>query len=75
MFSWIFIFRLLQIPKFVSAFSYNISVCYYKISEEFHHEGDVVIGAFFPLHTFYSLKKMSHSTIPYYYLDNVIHSW
>lgn len=51
---------------------FNISRCYYIISEEFHHEGDVVIGAFFPLHTFYTEKKMPHSTLPYQYLDNYI---
>uniref|UniRef100_A0A8C6IK38 Vomeronasal 2, receptor 100 n=1 Tax=Mus spicilegus TaxID=10103 RepID=A0A8C6IK38_MUSSI len=72
MFSCIFIFCLLQIPKFISAIMFNISRCYYTISEEFHHEGDVVIGAFFPLHTFYTEKKMPHSTLPYQYLDNYI---
>uniref|UniRef100_A0A338P7D4 Vomeronasal 2, receptor 95 n=1 Tax=Mus musculus TaxID=10090 RepID=A0A338P7D4_MOUSE len=72
MFSWIFIFWFLQINKFVSAANYIISSCYYKISEEFHHEGDVVIGAFLPLHTFHTGKKKPHSTIPYYYLDNKI---
>uniref|UniRef100_A0A8C6N4L0 Vomeronasal 2, receptor 95 n=1 Tax=Mus spicilegus TaxID=10103 RepID=A0A8C6N4L0_MUSSI len=72
MFSWIFIFWFLQINKFVSAAIYNISSCYYKISEEFHREGDVVIGAFLPLHTFHTGKKKPHLTIPYYYLDNKI---
>ena len=69
MLSCIFIFWFLQINKFVSAFTYDISRCYYKISEEFHHEGDVVIGAFFPLHTFYTEKRMPHPTVPYQYLD------
>uniref|UniRef100_A0A8C6IFK6 Vomeronasal 2, receptor 93 n=1 Tax=Mus spicilegus TaxID=10103 RepID=A0A8C6IFK6_MUSSI len=72
MFSWIFIFWLLQIPKLVSAFTFKISRCYYIITEEFHHEGDFMIGAFFPLHTFYTEKKMSHSTIPYKYLDGYV---
>uniref|UniRef100_A0A8C6II13 Vomeronasal 2, receptor 99 n=1 Tax=Mus spicilegus TaxID=10103 RepID=A0A8C6II13_MUSSI len=72
MFTWIFIFWFMQINKCVSDFTYNISSCYYKISEEFHHEGDVVIGAFFPLHTFHTRKEKPHSTIPYYYLDNKI---
>lgn len=72
MFSWIFIFWLLQILKFVSAIVFNISRCYYIITEEFHHEGDIVIGAFFPLHTFYTGKKMPHPTLPYQYLDNYI---
>ena len=72
MFSWIFILWLLQISKFVSAFILNISRCYYIITEEFHHEGDVVIGAFFPLHTYYTGKKMPHPTVPYLYLDNYI---
>jgi vomeronasal 2 receptor len=62
----------MQINKCVSALIYNISSSYYKISEEFHHEGDVMIGAFFPLHTFHTRKEKPHSTIPYYYLDNKI---
>ena len=67
--SLILIFWLLQVPKFFSSIIFNISRCYYIISEEFHHEGDVVIGAFFPLHTFYTEKRMPHPTVPYQYLD------
>lgn len=37
-FTWIFIFWILQILKFVSAFVFNISRCYYIITEEFHYE-------------------------------------
>eukprot|EP00072_Mus_musculus_P003279 NP_001098010.1 vomeronasal receptor Vmn2r91 precursor [Mus musculus] len=70
--SWILIFWLLQVPKFFSAIMFNISRCYYIITEEFHHEGDVLIGAFFPLHTFYTGKKMPNSAVPYQYLDNYI---
>ncbi|XP_028622255.1 vomeronasal type-2 receptor 116-like isoform X1 [Grammomys surdaster] len=73
MFSWIFIPWLLQIPKVFSATdTVNISKCYYRITEHFHHEGDVMIGAFFPLHTFYTMKKKPHPTLLYQYLDNHI---
>ncbi|XP_028622271.1 vomeronasal type-2 receptor 116-like [Grammomys surdaster] len=73
MFSWIFIPWLLQIPKVFSATdTVNISKCYYRITEHFHHEGEVMIGAFFPLHTFYTMKEKPHSTLPYQYLDNYI---
>ncbi|XP_052025797.1 vomeronasal type-2 receptor 116-like [Apodemus sylvaticus] len=74
MFYWIFISLFLQIPKFVSAFkTSNISLCFYKTPEDFHHEGDVVIGAFFPIHTYYSPNKVPHPTIPYQYVDNYLH--
>ena len=70
MFSWIFIFWLLQIPKLFSAFIFHIIRYYNIITEEFHPEGDVVISAFFLLHMFYTGKKMSLSTIPDQSLDN-----
>ncbi|XP_031207746.1 vomeronasal type-2 receptor 116-like [Mastomys coucha] len=73
MFSCIFISSLFLIAKFVSTFIHvNISKCFYKITEDFHHEGDVVIGAFFPLHTYYTKNKIPHSYLPYYYKDNYL---
>uniref|UniRef100_A0A3B2WAK9 Vomeronasal 2, receptor 108 n=1 Tax=Mus musculus TaxID=10090 RepID=A0A3B2WAK9_MOUSE len=73
MFSCIFISSLLLIAKFVLTFMHvNISKCFYKITEDFHHEGDVVIGAFFPLHTYYTKNKIPHSYLPYYYKDNYL---
>ncbi|XP_076783579.1 vomeronasal type-2 receptor 116-like [Arvicanthis niloticus] len=73
MFSCIFISSLFLIVKFASTFMQaNISKCFYKITEDFHHEGDVVIGAFFPLHTYHTKKKIVHSFIPYYYEDNYL---
>nr|XP_034348769.1 vomeronasal type-2 receptor 116-like isoform X2 [Arvicanthis niloticus] len=73
MFYWIFISWFLQIPKFVSTITaMNISVCFYKTPEDFHHEGDVIIGAFFPIHTYYSLNKVPHPSIPYKYMDNYL---
>nr|XP_006994322.2 vomeronasal type-2 receptor 116-like [Peromyscus maniculatus bairdii] len=67
MFSSIFISCLLQIPYLLWA--YNSSECYWRITEEFHHEGDVVIGAFFPLHMIYTGNKLPHATEPYFYTD------
>ncbi|XP_028641399.1 vomeronasal type-2 receptor 116-like isoform X1 [Grammomys surdaster] len=73
MFYWVFISWFLQIPKFVSTIvAVNISLCFYKTPEDFHHEGDVKIGAFFPIHTYYSPNKVPHSSIPYKYLDNYV---
>ncbi|XP_076783580.1 vomeronasal type-2 receptor 116-like [Arvicanthis niloticus] len=73
MFSLIFIPWVLNIPKFSSNFiTTNISECYYIKREYFHHEGDVVIGAFFPIHTYYTKMKVPHSFLPYYYLDNYV---
>ncbi|XP_036024916.1 vomeronasal type-2 receptor 116-like [Onychomys torridus] len=67
MFSWIFLPWLLQIPTLLWA--YSSSECYFRITEEFHHEGDVVIGAFFPLHTFYTGKTLPDDTKPNFYVD------
>uniref|UniRef100_A0A3B2WCT8 Vomeronasal 2, receptor 105 n=1 Tax=Mus musculus TaxID=10090 RepID=A0A3B2WCT8_MOUSE len=73
MFSWIFIPLFLQIPNFFCVFiSYNISKCYYIIAEDFHHKGDVVIGAFFPIHTYHTMNKVPHPYLPYYYMDNYL---
>ncbi|XP_031207972.1 vomeronasal type-2 receptor 116-like [Mastomys coucha] len=73
MFYWIFISWFLEIPKFVSAFrTMNISMCFYKITEDFHHDGDLMIGAFFPIHTYYTKYKTPHPFIPYQYMDNYL---
>ncbi|XP_076783527.1 vomeronasal type-2 receptor 116-like [Arvicanthis niloticus] len=67
MFSWIFIPLLLQFPNIV--FTFNLNMCYYIITEDFHHEGDVRIGAFFPIHTYYTANKIKNSYLLYYYED------
>ncbi|XP_031207754.1 vomeronasal type-2 receptor 116-like [Mastomys coucha] len=73
MFYWIFISWFLQIPKFVfTILTVNISLCFYKTPEDFHHEGDVVIGAFFLIHTYYSPNKVPHPFLPYQYMDNYL---
>ncbi|NP_001098042.1 vomeronasal receptor Vmn2r110 precursor [Mus musculus] len=73
MFYCIFISCFLHISKVVSeAMTVNISLCFYKTPEEFHHEGDVVIGAFFPIHTYYSPNKVPHPSVPYKYMDNYL---
>ncbi|CAH7415011.1 Vmn2r58 [Phodopus roborovskii] len=64
--SWIFIIGL-QIPNLVGA--YTSSDCYFKIKEDFHHEGDVVIGVFFPIHIVYTGNKVPHEYLPYYFKD------
>nr|XP_042122706.1 vomeronasal type-2 receptor 116-like [Peromyscus maniculatus bairdii] len=50
-------------------FAYSFSECYVRIKEEFHHEGDVVIGVFFPVHTIYTSNKVPHPNLPYYFTD------
>ncbi|XP_021077007.1 vomeronasal type-2 receptor 116-like [Mus pahari] len=75
MFSWLLFAWLLQNHKIccdIISIRKNVSKCYFKITEDFHHDGDVMIGAFFPLHTFYTEKKRPHSTKPYQYLDNYV---
>ncbi|NP_001092940.1 vomeronasal 2 receptor 11 [Rattus norvegicus] len=69
MFSWIFITSFLQTPYLV--FTFNLSICYYLITEDFHHEGDLMIGAFFPVHTYYTVNKIPNVQFPniYYYQD------
>nr|XP_021483618.1 vomeronasal type-2 receptor 116-like [Meriones unguiculatus] len=67
MFSLIFILWLLQIPSLACAFNNN--QCYYLIREDFHREGDVVIGAFFPVHTYYIIQEIPHSHLIGYYED------
>ncbi|XP_036032635.1 vomeronasal type-2 receptor 116-like [Onychomys torridus] len=50
-------------------FAYNFSECYVRIKEDFHHEGDVVIGVFFPVHTYYTSNEVPHPNLPYYFTD------
>ncbi|KAL6041977.1 hypothetical protein STEG23_000400, partial [Scotinomys teguina] len=50
-------------------YAYSSSECYFRIKEDFHHEGDVVIGAFFPVHTIYTNNKVPHPNVPYYFTD------
>ncbi|XP_052025735.1 vomeronasal type-2 receptor 116-like [Apodemus sylvaticus] len=57
----------MQIPSLECAFQY--SECYFRIKENFHCEGDVVIGAFFPLHTFYTANKTAYGNVVNYYKD------
>ncbi|XP_055475352.1 vomeronasal type-2 receptor 116-like [Psammomys obesus] len=64
---WIFSFGLLYVPNFGCAFTDN--ECYVRVMEYFYHEGDVTIGAFFPLHIFYTGKKVPHEYVPYHYGD------
>ncbi|XP_034369431.1 vomeronasal type-2 receptor 116-like [Arvicanthis niloticus] len=65
---WIFTFRLLCISKFVCAFTDN--ECYVTSKEYFYHQGDVTIGAFFPLHNFYIGNKLPGKYLPYSYQDS-----
>ncbi|XP_036024913.1 vomeronasal type-2 receptor 116-like [Onychomys torridus] len=65
--SWTFILKLLLIPNLVCA--YSSSECYFKIKEDFHKEGDVVIGVFFPIHIFYTINKIQHESLPHYFSD------
>ncbi|XP_028641398.1 vomeronasal type-2 receptor 116-like [Grammomys surdaster] len=57
----------MQIPNVECAFQF--SECYFRFKENFHCEGDVVIGAFFPLHTFYTANKTPHGNVVNYYKD------
>uniref|UniRef100_A0A3B2W4E6 Vomeronasal 2, receptor 63 n=1 Tax=Mus musculus TaxID=10090 RepID=A0A3B2W4E6_MOUSE len=64
---WIFIFGVLYIPNFVCAFTGD--KCYGKIKEYTYQEGDVTIGAFFPLHSYYTHDHVSHEIELYYFQD------
>ncbi|KAL1777700.1 hypothetical protein HispidOSU_007284, partial [Sigmodon hispidus] len=65
--SWSFILGLLLIPNYVGA--YSSSECYVKIKEDFHYEGDVVIGAFFPIHIVYTINKLADEKLPHHFKD------
>ncbi|XP_007648444.1 vomeronasal type-2 receptor 116 [Cricetulus griseus] len=54
-------------PCYICA--YNSSECYVRIKDDFHHKGDVDIGAFFQIHSFYTGNKVPHSYVPYYFND------
>uniref|UniRef100_A0ABK0L0S3 Vomeronasal 2 receptor, 38 n=1 Tax=Rattus norvegicus TaxID=10116 RepID=A0ABK0L0S3_RAT len=60
---WIFTFGFLYIPNFLCALTDN--ECYVTSKDYFYHEGDVTIGAFFPLHILYTGNKVSHKYEPY----------
>ncbi|XP_021010261.1 vomeronasal type-2 receptor 116-like [Mus caroli] len=64
---WIFTYGLLYIPIFGCAFTDN--ECYVTSKEFFYHEGDVTIGAFFPLHIFYTGNKIPDKFLPYNFKD------
>ena len=64
---WIFTFGLLYIPNFVCAFTDN--ECYVITSDYFYHDGDVSIGAFFPLHIAYTGNKVPDKYVPYKFQD------
>ncbi|XP_015841801.3 vomeronasal type-2 receptor 116-like [Peromyscus maniculatus bairdii] len=66
MISWSFIPWILQIPPLMCAF--QISECYFSI-KDFRHDGNVMIGAFFPLHYYYTIKKIPHKFLPNHYED------
>ncbi|XP_052025199.1 vomeronasal type-2 receptor 116-like isoform X1 [Apodemus sylvaticus] len=73
MFCCIFTFWFLEFLKFVSALkTTNVSLCFYKIADDFHHDGDVMIGAFFHIHTYYTEYKIPHPLYPYQYMDNYL---
>ena len=64
---WIFIFGVLYIPNFVCAFTGD--KCYGTIKEYTYYEGDVTIGAFFPLHIYYTGNKVPGKYLPYSFQD------
>lgn len=47
--------------------AYNSTECFFKIKEDFHHKGDVDIGVFFPIHTYFTGDKVSHSHVLSYF--------
>ncbi|XP_051018174.1 vomeronasal type-2 receptor 116-like [Acomys russatus] len=64
---WIHVFGLLYIPSYLYAFTEN--ECYLTIKESFYHEGDVTLGAFLPLHIYYTGSKVPHINVPHAYQD------
>ncbi|KAL1777711.1 vomeronasal type-2 receptor 116-like, partial [Sigmodon hispidus] len=52
-----------------SALMEGSSECYVKIKEDFHYEGDVMIGAFFPIHIFYTINKLADENLPHHFKD------
>ncbi|XP_051005353.1 vomeronasal type-2 receptor 116-like [Acomys russatus] len=63
----IFIFFFLHITYFMCDFTHN--ECYEMIMEDFYHKGDVTIGAFFPLHYFYTDNNIPHKYVPNAFQD------
>ncbi|XP_052052138.1 vomeronasal type-2 receptor 116-like [Apodemus sylvaticus] len=64
---WIFILGLLYILSFVCAFRDN--ECYVTSNDYFYHNGDVTIGAIFPLHIVYTGNKVPDKYVPYSFQD------
>ena len=64
---WIFTVEVLYIPIFLCAFTDD--ECYVTSKEFFYHEGDVTIGAFFPLHIYYTGNKVPGKYLPYSFQD------
>ncbi|XP_040589755.1 vomeronasal type-2 receptor 116-like [Mesocricetus auratus] len=52
--------------------AYDSSECYFRIKEDFHRNGDVDIGVFFPVHTYVTRNKHPHSYLPHYFNDTHI---
>ncbi|ERE74953.1 vomeronasal type-2 receptor, partial [Cricetulus griseus] len=59
------------IPNLVCAF--GNSECYFRI-KDFSHDGNVMIGAFFPLYYYYTNKKIPHKNLPNHYEDLYLQS-
>ncbi|XP_051017769.1 vomeronasal type-2 receptor 116-like [Acomys russatus] len=67
---WVLTFGLLYTPDFVGAFTDND--CYVTIKDGFSHEGDMTLGAFFPLHIYYTSKNIPVTTGTEYFHDVLI---
>jgi hypothetical protein len=63
----IFTFVFLYFPIFMCAFTDN--ECYVKSNDYFYHEGDVTIGALFPLHILYTGNTLTDQSFPYNFQD------
>ncbi|XP_052616408.1 vomeronasal type-2 receptor 116-like [Peromyscus californicus insignis] len=63
----VIIFRILFNHSHV--YAYSSSECYFRIKEDIHHEGDAVIGVFFPVHSYYTGNKIPHPYLLYIFTD------
>ncbi|XP_040590654.1 vomeronasal type-2 receptor 116-like [Mesocricetus auratus] len=66
MISWSSIPWILQIPHLVCAF--GDSECYFRV-KDFRRDGNVMIGAFFPLYYYYTANKIPHKILPNHFED------
>ncbi|XP_055450824.1 vomeronasal type-2 receptor 116-like [Psammomys obesus] len=64
---WVFFLVLLYILNF--GYNFTDNECFVRITDFFHHEGDVKITAFFPLHLFYTGSNIPHHFLPYHFGD------